>query len=190
MYSIFRLKNYHYNMFLGRRHPTEQHEILGGIVAKPGGDYIHSVYRHRRVLQQSRQIFHGQKMYFLDLISQNPGCIEIQVWELVYTYMYIFYRKKRHIILIYIWLVICMCIFYKSQSCSTCMHIHVPCVHIVCMHIIRVVQYMWSMYVHTYNMHTCSTCIVMYHVHVCMCVYTYIHVYIYMYYSHQLTHAV
>jgi len=68
-----------YNMFLGRRHPTEQHEILDGIVAKPGGDYIHSVYRHRRVLQQSRQVFHGQKMYFLFLISQNPGCIEIQV---------------------------------------------------------------------------------------------------------------
>ena len=66
-------------MFLGRRHPTEQHEILDGIVAKPGGAYIHSVYRHRQALPQSRQVFHGQKMYFLDLISQNPGCIEIQV---------------------------------------------------------------------------------------------------------------
>ena len=40
-------------MFLGRRHPTEQHEILDGIGAKPGGDYIH---------------FHGQIMYFLDLL--------------------------------------------------------------------------------------------------------------------------
>jgi hypothetical protein len=28
-------------MFLEQRHPTEQHEILDGIVAKPGGDYIH-----------------------------------------------------------------------------------------------------------------------------------------------------
>jgi hypothetical protein len=54
-------------MFLGRRHPTEQHEILDC-----GG-------RHRRVLDISRQVFHEQKMYFLDLISQNPGCIEIQV---------------------------------------------------------------------------------------------------------------
>ena len=33
-------------------------EILDGIVAKPGGAYIHSGYSHRRVLQQSRQIFH------------------------------------------------------------------------------------------------------------------------------------
>jgi len=49
-------------MFLGRRHPTEQHEILDGIGPKPGGAYIHSVYRHRQALAQSRQIFHGQKM--------------------------------------------------------------------------------------------------------------------------------
>jgi len=28
------LENYHYNMFLGRRHTTEQHEILDGIVFK------------------------------------------------------------------------------------------------------------------------------------------------------------
>jgi hypothetical protein len=68
-------------MFLGRRHPTEQHEILDGIYPKPGGDYQHSVYRHRQALGQSHQVFHGQKMYFLDLISQNPGCIEIQVFE-------------------------------------------------------------------------------------------------------------
>ena len=33
-------------------------EILDGIVAKPGGAYIHSGYRHRQALQQSRQIFH------------------------------------------------------------------------------------------------------------------------------------
>jgi len=66
-------------MFLGRRHPTEQHEILDGIYPKPGGDYIHCVYSHRRVLDISRQVFHGQKMYFLGPISQNPGCIEIQV---------------------------------------------------------------------------------------------------------------
>ena len=66
-------------MFLGRRHPTEQHEILDGIGAKPGGDYQHCGGRHRQALPQSRQVFHGQKMYFLDLISQNPGCIEIQV---------------------------------------------------------------------------------------------------------------
>ena len=46
------------NMFLGRRHPTEQHEILDGIYPKPGGAYIHSVYSHRRVLDISRQIFH------------------------------------------------------------------------------------------------------------------------------------
>ena len=76
-YCIFRLKNYHYNMFLGRRHPTEQHEILDGIVAKPGGGHITRRCDHRRVLQQSRQVFHGQKMYFLDLISQNPGCIDL-----------------------------------------------------------------------------------------------------------------
>ena len=56
---IFRLKNYHYNMFLGRRHPTEQHEILDGIVAKPGGVYIHCGYSHRRVLDISRQVFHA-----------------------------------------------------------------------------------------------------------------------------------
>jgi len=49
-------------MFLGRRHPTEQHEIFDGIGPKPGGVYIHSVYRHRQALAQSRQIFHGQKM--------------------------------------------------------------------------------------------------------------------------------
>ena len=33
-------------------------EILDGIGAKPGGAYIHSGYSHRRVLPQSRQIFH------------------------------------------------------------------------------------------------------------------------------------
>jgi hypothetical protein len=64
---IEQFSNLDYNMFLGRRHPTEQHEILDS-----GCD-------HRRALPQSRQIFHGQKMYFHDLISQNPGCIEIQV---------------------------------------------------------------------------------------------------------------
>ena len=66
-------------MFLGRRHPTEQHEILDGIGAKPGGGHITRRCEHRQALPQSRQVFHGQKMYFLDLISQNPGCIEIQV---------------------------------------------------------------------------------------------------------------
>ena len=40
-------------------------EILDGIGAKPGGGHIHSVCEHRQALQQSRQIFHGQKMYFL-----------------------------------------------------------------------------------------------------------------------------
>jgi len=50
-------------MFLGRRHPTEQHEIFDGIVAKPGGVYIHT----------------DKKCTSLDLISQNPGCIENQV---------------------------------------------------------------------------------------------------------------
>ena len=61
------------------RHPTEQHEILDGIVAKPGGDYIHCVYRHRQVLPQSRQVFHGQKICFLghNIISQNPGQIRV-----------------------------------------------------------------------------------------------------------------
>ena len=34
-------------------------EILDGIVAKPGGDYIHSVCRHRQALQQSRLKYHG-----------------------------------------------------------------------------------------------------------------------------------
>ena len=34
-------------------------EILDGIVAKPGGDYIHSVCRHRQALQQSRVKYHG-----------------------------------------------------------------------------------------------------------------------------------
>ena len=33
-------------------------EILDGIGAKPGGAYHHSVGRHRRVLDISRQIFH------------------------------------------------------------------------------------------------------------------------------------
>lgn len=33
-------------------------EILDGIGAKPGGAYIHCVCSHRRVLCQSRQIFH------------------------------------------------------------------------------------------------------------------------------------
>jgi len=33
-------------------------EILDGIGAKPGGAYIHCVCSHRRVLPQSRQIFH------------------------------------------------------------------------------------------------------------------------------------
>jgi hypothetical protein len=63
--GYYGIQLYHYNMFLGRRHPTEQHEILDGIVAKPGGGHIHSVCEHRQALQQSRQIFHGQKMYFL-----------------------------------------------------------------------------------------------------------------------------
>jgi hypothetical protein len=37
------VNNYNYNMFLGQRHPTEQHEILDGIGAQsqPGGVYIH-----------------------------------------------------------------------------------------------------------------------------------------------------
>ena len=30
-------------------------EILDGIAAQPGGDYIHSVCRHRQALQQSRE---------------------------------------------------------------------------------------------------------------------------------------
>tara|TARA_B110001452_G_scaffold44364_1_gene33949 strand:- start:140 stop:478 length:339 start_codon:yes stop_codon:yes gene_type:complete len=34
-------------------------EILDGIVAKPGGDYIHGGYRHRQALQQSRVKYHG-----------------------------------------------------------------------------------------------------------------------------------
>ena len=33
-------------------------EILDGIGTKPGGAYHHSVGSHRRVLPQSRQIFH------------------------------------------------------------------------------------------------------------------------------------
>ena len=33
-------------------------EILDGIYPKPGGAYHHSVGRHRRVLDISRQIFH------------------------------------------------------------------------------------------------------------------------------------
>ena len=52
-------------MFLGRRHPTEQHEILDGIGAKPGGGHITRRCEHRQALSQSRQIFHGQKKYFL-----------------------------------------------------------------------------------------------------------------------------
>jgi hypothetical protein len=39
---IFRLKNYHLQHVSGRRHPTEQHEILDGIGAKPGGGHIHA----------------------------------------------------------------------------------------------------------------------------------------------------
>ena len=38
------------------------HDILHGIVAKPGGAYNHRGYSHRQALQQSRQVFHGQKM--------------------------------------------------------------------------------------------------------------------------------
>ena len=34
-------------------------EILDGIAAKPGGDYIHGGYRHRQALQQSRVKYHG-----------------------------------------------------------------------------------------------------------------------------------
>ena len=34
-------------------------EILDGIAAKPGGDYIHSVCRHRQALPQSRAKYHG-----------------------------------------------------------------------------------------------------------------------------------
>ena len=34
-------------------------EILDGIVAKPGGDYIHGGYRHRQVVPQSRLKYHG-----------------------------------------------------------------------------------------------------------------------------------
>ena len=34
-------------------------EILDGIGAKPGGDYIHSVCRHRQALPQSRIKYHG-----------------------------------------------------------------------------------------------------------------------------------
>ena len=34
-------------------------EILDGIAAKPGGDYIHGGYRHRQALPQSRVKYHG-----------------------------------------------------------------------------------------------------------------------------------
>ena len=34
-------------------------EILDGIGAQPGGDYIHSVCRHRQVVPQSRLKYHG-----------------------------------------------------------------------------------------------------------------------------------
>ena len=34
-------------------------EIFDGIVAKPGGNYIHSGCRHRQALQQSRVKYHG-----------------------------------------------------------------------------------------------------------------------------------
>ena len=34
-------------------------EILDGIGAQPGGDYIHGGYRHRQALQQSRVKYHG-----------------------------------------------------------------------------------------------------------------------------------
>ena len=40
-------------------------EILDGIVAKPGGAHITRRCEHRQVLQQSRQVFHGQKICFL-----------------------------------------------------------------------------------------------------------------------------
>ena len=64
-------------MFLGRRHPTEQHEILDGIGAKPGGADIHIKY------------FTVKKCASSAIISQNPGFIEIQVLELVYTQYFI-----------------------------------------------------------------------------------------------------
>ena len=56
---IFRLKNYHLQHVSGRRHPTEQHEILDGIGAKPGGGHITRRCDHRRVLDISRQVFHA-----------------------------------------------------------------------------------------------------------------------------------
>jgi hypothetical protein len=34
-------------------------EILDGIAAQPGGDYIHGGYRHRQALPQSRLKYHG-----------------------------------------------------------------------------------------------------------------------------------
>jgi hypothetical protein len=34
-------------------------EILDGIGAQPGGDYIHGGYRHRQVVPQSRVKYHG-----------------------------------------------------------------------------------------------------------------------------------
>ena len=34
-------------------------EILDGIAAQPGGDYIHGGYRHRQVVPQSRLKYHG-----------------------------------------------------------------------------------------------------------------------------------
>ena len=64
-------------MFRVEGTPRSSMKYLTGLLQS--GGHIHSGCDHRRVLQQSRQVFHGQKMYFLDLISQNPGCIEIQV---------------------------------------------------------------------------------------------------------------
>jgi len=45
--------------------PTEQHEIFDGICPKPGGAHIHSGCEHRQALDISRQVFHGQKSWFL-----------------------------------------------------------------------------------------------------------------------------
>jgi hypothetical protein len=38
------------------------HDILHRIGAQPGGAYKHCGCSHRQALQQSRQVFHGQKM--------------------------------------------------------------------------------------------------------------------------------
>ena len=62
-YSIEQFQNLDLNKtrilgYYGQGSKFFDREILDGIVAKPGGAYIHSGYSHRRVLQQSRQIFH------------------------------------------------------------------------------------------------------------------------------------